>query len=226
MGPVLVIAPHPDDAELAMGGTIAVLRAEGIAVTVLDLTNGEPTPMGTVETRLAEAAAAAAVLDVRRVTLDLPNRRLEHTVVAREQVAEVIREVRPELLCVPYWVDAHPDHVAAASLAEAARFAAKLTKTAMRGEPHYPRRVVHFLSSHYRLHVRPSFIVDVSAHMERKMAACRAYRSQFNEARGSDRVLEEVRDLGRYYGHLVGAAYGEPFVSREEIGLRSLRDLL
>jgi bacillithiol biosynthesis deacetylase BshB1 len=216
----LAIGPHPDDIEIAMGGTLCLLLAQGHEVVLCDLTNGEPTPMGTPERRAAEAAEAGRLLGItRRITLDLPNRALEHTLDARRAVAEVIREVRPEILFVPYWVDAHPDHVAACALAEAARFWAKLTKTDMRGEPFYPRRVYHFFSTHYNLHVDPSFIADISPHIETKMAAIAAYASQFNPTRGTAWILDEVRDFARYFGRLISRDYGEPFVCREEIGI-------
>ena len=116
-----------------MGGTIARLVQQGHRLTLLDLTNGEPTPTGTPERRKAESEAAAQVLGVhRRMTLPLPNRYLVDTVENRVAVAEVIRETRPDVLFIPYWVDAHPDHVAAERVSEAARFYAKLTKTEMR----------------------------------------------------------------------------------------------
>jgi bacillithiol biosynthesis deacetylase BshB1 len=222
---ILALGPHPDDVEIGMGGTALALRAAGHAVTFCDLTNGEPTPIGSPERRAREAAAAASLLGVRRVTLEFPNRYLQDTVEARNRVAEVIRDVRPDLLFVPYWVDAHPDHVAAAALGEAARFYAKLTKTAIAGEPFYPRRVLHFLSTHYRLHVRPSFVIDISAHINTKMAAVAAYASQFGPERGNEALLGEIRTWNAYYGSLINAAYGEPFVSREEIGLTGLDQL-
>jgi bacillithiol biosynthesis deacetylase BshB1 len=203
-----------------MGGTVCLLLAQGHDVVLCDLTNGEPTPVGSPERRAAEAAEAARILGVRRrITLDFPNRMLEPTLGARRAVAEVIREVRPDALFVPYWVDAHPDHVAACAIAEAARFWAKLTKTDMRGEPHYPRRVYHFFSTHYNLHIDPSFIVDISSYMEPKMAAVEAYESQFNTSRGNAWILDEIRDYGRYFGRLISRDYGEPFVCREEIGV-------
>ena len=99
-----------------MGGTICLLLAQGHEVVLCDLTNGEPTPQGTPERRAVEAAEAARLLGVkRRITLTLPNRYLQDTIEARVPVAEVIREVRPDVLFAPYWVDAHPDHVAAAA---------------------------------------------------------------------------------------------------------------
>ncbi len=220
MARLLAIGPHPDDVEIAMGGTICLLLAQGHEVVLCDLTNGEPTPMGTPERRVVEAAKAADLLGVRRrVTLDFPNRSLEHTLEARRAVAEVIRDVRPDTLFVPYWVDAHPDHIAAAAIGEAARFWAKLTKTDMRGEPHYPGRVYHFFSSHYNLHVQPSFIVDISPYMDTKMAAVTAYASQFSDARGNTWILDAIRNYARYFGDRIGRTYGEPFVCREEIGV-------
>ena len=120
---VLVVAPHPDDAELGMGGTIALMLSKGLRVGVLDLTDGEPTPLGSVETRARETAAASAVLGIPwRENLGLPNRRLRATLAARGQLAGVIRRTRPRWLFAPHWVDAHPDHTAATRLVEAARF--------------------------------------------------------------------------------------------------------
>jgi bacillithiol biosynthesis deacetylase BshB1 len=226
MAEFLVIGAHPDDAEIGMGGTIALLVEEGHRVTLVDLTDGEPTPMGTPERRRAESEAAARVLGVRRITLPLPNRSLADTVEARTRVAEVIREVRPDVLFLPYGVDAHPDHVAAERLGEAARFYAKLTKTEMRGEPHYPGRVFHYFCSHYRLHVDPAFVLDVTEHFERKIEAVACYRSQFNEERGTLGILDTIRIVGRYWGTRIRRPYGEPFASKEPLGLRSLRDVL
>jgi bacillithiol biosynthesis deacetylase BshB1 len=222
----LVLSPHPDDAEIGMGGTVALLVRQGWTVVLCDLTNGEPTPRGTPERRLQEAAAAADILGVRRITLDLPNRFLLDAVEARKRVAGVIREVRPELLFVPYWEDAHPDHVQAAQLGEAARFYAKLTKSDIPGEPHYPRRVIHYFSTHYRMVRRPSFLVDVSETFERKLESVAAYRSQFEDDRGNLWILDLLRTSAAYFGALVGVAYAEPFVMREEVGLRTLDALL
>jgi bacillithiol biosynthesis deacetylase BshB1 len=219
---ILAVGAHPDDVEIGMGGTILALRSQGHEVTICDLTNGEPTPVGSPERRAREAAEAADILGVERITLEMPNRYLADTVEHRTQVAAVIRRLRPDVVCVPYWVDAHPDHVAAAALGEAARFYAKLTKTSIPGEPFYPRRVLHFLTTHYRLHVRPAFIFDVSAHIDTKMRAVAAYASQFGPERGTEWWLQEIRDWSRYYGSLIGRRYGEAFVCREEIGLSGL----
>ncbi len=220
---LLAIGAHPDDVEIGMGGTIVALRAQGHEVALCDLTNGEPTPIGSPERRAREAEEAATLLGVtHRITLEMPNRYLMDTVENRTRVAEVIRQERPDLLVVPYWIDAHPDHVAAAALTEAARFYAKLTKTSMRGDPIFPRRILHFLTTHYRLHIRPSFVFDISGQIEVKLRALRAYASQFGPERGTESFFEDIRTWNRYYGSLIGRSYGEPFVCREEIGLQGL----
>src|SRR5438067_1177858 len=119
----LVIAPHPDDAELGAGATIALLQAEGARVGVLDLTDGEPTPYGSPEIRRRETDAATAVLGLAwRGNLGLPNRRLEADLAARAKLAGALRELRPRVIFAPYWEDSHPDHVAATALVDAARF--------------------------------------------------------------------------------------------------------
>jgi len=222
----LAIGPHPDDVEIGMGGTILALRGQGHEVTLCDLTNGEPTPIGTPERRAREAAEAARILGVPRITLEMPNRYLADTVENRMRVAEVIRRVRPDILFIPYWVDAHPDHVAAAGLCEAARFYAKLTKTSIPGEPLLPRRVLHFFTTHYRLHPDVTFILDISPHIGRKLEAVRAYGSQFGPERGNEEFFVKLRQWNGYFGDLIGRAYGEPFACREEIGLTGLDQLV
>lgn len=219
---ILAIGPHPDDVEIGMGGTVLALRTQGHDVTICDLTNGEPTPIGTPERRAREAAEAARVLGVPRITLEMPNRYLTDIVDNRMRVAEVIRQMRPDLLFVPYWVDAHPDHVAAAALCEAARFYAKLTKTTIPGEPVLPRRVLHFFTTHYRLIPEIAFVFDITAHIDRKIDAVRAYASQFGPERGNTEFFDRLRMWNWYYGDLIGRDYGEPFACREEIGLSGL----
>jgi bacillithiol biosynthesis deacetylase BshB1 len=225
----LVIAPHPDDAELGAGGAVLLLKSQGASVGVLELTDGEPTPHGSPEIRRRETEAATAILGLDwRGNLGLVNRSLVADLDARRRLAVALRQLRPRYVLAPYWEDAHPDHVAASALVDAARFWAKLTKTDMPGEPHFPHRIIYYFSLHLRLHPRPSFVLDISEHIDRKMQAIACYHSQFIEGRPTARptILDDLRDRARYWGWAVGAAYGEPFVCREEIGLRSLRDLV
>jgi N-acetylglucosamine malate deacetylase 1 len=224
----LVIAPHPDDAELGVGGTILLLKAQGARVGILDLTDGEPTPHGSPEIRRAETEAATRILGVDwRGNLGLPNRALQADLDSRHRLAGALRQLRPRWLFAPYWEDSHPDHVAASALVDAARFWAKLTKTDLPGEPHFPQRVVYYFAVHLRLHPRPSFVIDITPHLEAKMRAVACYRSQFIEGRPATppTLLDDLKDRARYWGWAIGSGYGEPFVCREEIGLRSLRDL-
>src|SRR5271154_3609346 len=107
----LVIAPHPDDAELGVGGTILTLLEQGARVGVLDLTDGEPTPHGSTEVRRRETDAATAELGITwRGNLGLANRRMEADLESRKRLATALRQLRPHVLFAPYWEDAHPDH--------------------------------------------------------------------------------------------------------------------
>jgi len=159
----LVVAPHPDDAELGMGGTIAAMIEKNYRVGILDLTSGEPTPLGSVEKRRAETAKASAILKITwRYNLGLPNRFLEATLENRAKIAGIFRLTRPRWIFAPYWVDAHPDHTAATELIEAARFWSKLTKCDLPGEPFHPQRI--FLLLLHPSKANPSARLDSGYH--------------------------------------------------------------
>ncbi len=218
----LVVAPHPDDAEIGAGGAILRMISQGWSVGILDLTSGEPTPLGSIETRKAETAAANAALgNPWRENLGLPNRNLEATLDHRRALAAVFRRVRPRLLFAPFWEDAHPDHIAATKLVEEARFWSKLSKSDIPGEPFHPARILYYFSVHLKIVERPSFVLDVSDQSEAKRLALTAYRSQLKDA-----VVESVFDRTRFWGHTIGVRHGEPFASREPVGLSGLSTLL
>ena len=148
----LVVAPHPDDAELGMGGTIVRLIQQGWKVGILDLTDGEPTPLGSRERRARETAAANAALgNPWRKNLGLSNRSLEPTLLNRRALAAIFRQVRPRVVFAPYWEDAHPDHTAATKLVEDARFWSKLSKSDIAGQPFHPARILYYFSVHLRI---------------------------------------------------------------------------
>jgi N-acetylglucosamine malate deacetylase 1 len=219
---LLVIAAHPDDAEISVGGIIIRSARAGKRVGVLDLTSGEPTPEGTLERRRAETAAATKILGLTwRENLDLPNRSLENTLEARRLLAGVLRTARPQIVLAPYWDDAHPDHVVASRLSEDARFWAKLTRSDLPGEPFWPPRMFYYWSVHLRIHPKPAFVIDITDCIDAKMEAVAAYRSQFRSATFPT-PLDDIRDRARYWGWAIGKGYGEPLGSREEIGLREL----
>lgn len=249
MASILVVGPHPDDQELGMGGTIAALASQGHRVCLLDMTNGEPTPNGSVEVREREAAAAARELGtsanpVRRIMLGestgsdggewgsggLTNRRVEHTLHARHLVAGVMRAVQAEWVFVPYFEDAHPDHLAVTRIVEDARFDAKLTKVSMPGDegkpPVYPSRLVYYYATHLRIVPGPSFVFDTSGFVEQKRRAILAYHSQFVANERNRGVVQWVEAADRYFGSRIGVQFGEPFFLREPMGVRTLDGVL
>ncbi|MCA9266051.1 MAG: bacillithiol biosynthesis deacetylase BshB1 [Planctomycetales bacterium] len=226
---VLVVAAHPDDAELGMGGAIAKMIAEGWKVGILDLTSGEPTPHGSEEIRKRETAAASTALGITwRENLGLPNRRLEASLENRAALANVFRRARPRWLFAPFWEDAHPDHGAATKLVQDARFWAKLTKCELEGEPFHPQRIYYYYSTHLKLALQPDFVLDITEQWPRKQSALECYQSQFVANHGHERppLLERLRTIAAYWGNSIGKEYGEPFATREPLGMSSFSQLV
>jgi len=223
---IIVIGPHPDDQELGMGGTVARLAQQGHRVLLLDMTNGEPTPHGDPATRSTEAAEAARILGVTRRTLDLPNRRLVHSIEARHLVAGVIRTFGAEMMFIPHPLDAHPDHTATTRIAEDARFDAKLTKIDLPGEPIYPRWLFYYYCTHLRRVPEVSFLFDTTATAALKRQAILAYRSQFVVPEKNRAIIEWIEAGDRFFGSRIGTAAAEGFFAHEPPGLSSLTSLV
>jgi bacillithiol biosynthesis deacetylase BshB1 len=233
---ILVVAPHPDDAELGMGGTIAKMVDEGMRVGILDLTTGEPTPHGSETLRREETHAATEVLrPTWRGNAGLPNRKLQHTLEARELVAGYFRVLRPRWIFAPYWNDAHPDHVAATEMIEAARFWSKLSKTDMPGDRHHPERMYYYFCVHLRLAIDPDLIVDISDHFAAKRKSIEAYQSQFVTGRSTPSpdkqdppptIIDQLENESANWGRIINRRYGEPFATKEPLAIKSLRDLI
>ena len=227
MADILAVGTHPDDIEIGLGGSVAKWVGEGLSVVILDLTNGEPTPFGDPVTRANEARKAAGILGVtERITLDLPNRVLEDSVMARRKVAEVYRQVRPRMVFIHGERDSHPDHMAGFHIANKARFDAKLTKTDMRGEPYYPPRMFMFHGSHLKHFPDPAFIMDITATFDKKIEAILAYESQFKAGGREGFIIERLTAMAAYFGGLINVKYGEPIMVKEPLGLSSLRDVI
>ncbi len=218
MARFLVIAPHPDDAELGMGGTIIKLARQGHDVHILDMTNGEPTPHGTVETRARESACAAEKMGVGRSNLGLTNREVVHDLASRHKLAAALRRHRPDVMFVPFFPDAHPDHIAVHQIAVDARFDAKLSKSSIPGDPWWPRRLIYYYCTHLRAAFDPTFCIDVSDTFEQKIAACQCYVSQ-GMGPDSSGLDKHVRAMHGYFGGRIGTQYAEPFYSSEVVGL-------
>ncbi len=225
----LIIAPHPDDAELGVAGSILKMQQAGMKVGVLDLTSGEPTPHGSLEIRAAETAQATEILGLQwRENLGLPNRSLEPTLENRAKLATVFRRTKPRWLFAPYWEDAHPDHIAATKLVEEARFWSKLTKSDMPHEPHHPERIYYYYCVHLKMTPQPAFVLDISDVWEKKFASIKAYESQFITGRPTKpfSFVEKLRDEASYWGKTIGTTYGEPITTREPLGLAGFSELV
>lgn len=230
---ILAVGAHPDDIEIACGGTLAKLIEQGHRVGIIDLTDGEPTPGSPgPEFRLAEARRAAEVLGaVHRVTLDLPNRRLFDSFEARVALATELRKHRPRLVIglggkTP---TASPDHYQASLIIEAAVFYSKLTKwdEYFDGLPPYvvPRRLECLLAFHT---LSPAdsgaMVVDISSTLEKKLAAIACYASQFPPAKAHH--LDGIRAFAVQQGAAAGFAAGEVLVNPTVWGTRDLMGLL
>ena len=224
MASFLVIGPHPDDQELGMGGTIARLVEQGHTVHLVDMTNGEPTPHGSVELRARESSEAAKILGVQRTLLGLTNREVMHNLESRHKLAALIRIHRPDALFLPYPVDAHPDHVAVTRIGEDARFDAKLTKSAIPGEPWHPKRIIYYFCTHLRMSFQPTFCIDISDQINQKLDACACYVSQGLSAEGG--LAEMVKTISAYFGTRIGTRYAEPFFTHEVLGFGGLDQML
>jgi N-acetylglucosamine malate deacetylase 1 len=226
---VLVVAPHPDDAELGMGGAICKLIQQGKHVGVLDLTNGEPTPFGSPEIRAVETETASKALGLTwRFNLGMKNRSLEATLENRHRLAGLFRLARPRWIFAPYWSDAHPDHVAATELVEAARFWSKLSKSDIAGQPYHPERIYYYYCIHLKLVPQPAFVLDISDQWQSKAASIEAYQSQFviGRAKDPEGFIERYREEAGFWGKTIGVRYGEPFASKEPIGMKGFDSLV
>ena len=207
-----------------MGGTIARLVQQGHTVHLIDMTNGEPTPNGSVETRAREAADAAKVLGVSRTLIGLKNREVIHNLESRHKLAAVIRVHRPNALFLPYPTDAHPDHVAVTKIGEDARFDAKLTKSNIPGEPWHPKRIIYYFCTHLRMNFIPTFCIDISAQIDVKMRAIACYESQGMTPSGW--IPTAVKTMNVYFGGRIETQFAEPFFTHEVLGLGGLDQLV
>jgi bacillithiol biosynthesis deacetylase BshB1 len=227
---VLAVFAHPDDAELLCGGSLVKAVDRGERVGVVDLTRGESGTFGSADLRSREAERAAEImgLAVRR-NAGLPDAGLENTPATRRAVAALIRELRPRVVVTHWKAGRHPDHRVACQLAYDASYLAGLANLDAPGEPHRPWKVVQ--ASAFREDADPpSFVVDVTEQMERKLEAMRAYGSQFDGRSamgevfpgGGRSLYDQVRAQCARYGSLIRVEYGEPFRAGETFEVDTL----
>lgn len=218
---IIFFGAHPDDVELSCGATVAKVVKDGLRAGIIDLTRGEMGTRGTPQTRKREAANAAKALGVAfRTQLDFKDGNLQ---TGREQELEIIEQLRrwrPSLVVAPYPDDRHPDHTRTGRIITEASFYAGL-KSLETGLPaHRPQTVLYYLQNYM---FPPSFVVDVTKHWKTKMRSVAAYKSQFYDPSSKEpqtfisdpKFLEVIDARGKHFGALIGAAYGEAFVTKQ-----------
>ena len=225
---LLAIAPHPDDVELTCGGTMLKMAQAGYRTGILDLTQGETGTRGTPETRLREAARAAKILGARvRRNLGLPDAHLRVCDKYKAAIAEVIRELEPHTVILPYWEGRHPDHYTAATLGYEACFVAGLKNYALSGDAFRPFKIVYAAAY---ADVRPTFAVDITKQYDRRRQAILSYASQFRPLKKErskvalplDELEGRMDLLARHFGRMIGVKYAEGFVAKEVMRIDDL----
>jgi bacillithiol biosynthesis deacetylase BshB1 len=235
---ILVLAAHPDDAELGCGGTIAKHTRLGRKVGIIDFTKGELGTRGTPETRQNEASESAKVLGVSiRGNLQLKDGFFQNDPESQRIVLTAIRKYQPRILLANAVYDRHIDHAKAASLAYDASFLSGLSKIetfdedGKRQVAWRPDAVYHFVQSQF---IKPDFVVDISDEWETKMKAIECFKSQFFNPDSKEPetyiskpgFLKMVEARAIEYGHAIGVTYGEGFTTRRFVGVKDLSDLL
>ena len=229
---ILAIAAHPDDVELSCSGTLMMEKAAGKKVGVVDLTAGELGTRGTNETRQEEAAAASLIMELdARENLGLADGFFQNDKADQLRVIAAIRKYRPEIVLCNAPADRHPDHGRAAVLVRDAAWLSGLRKihtisNHAAQEPWRPKYVFNFIQDRY---LEPGFVFDITAVMEKKIAAIRAFKTQFdtqpdNEPQtyiSTPAFLQSVIDRAAMMGKMIGVSYAEGFISEKMVGIRS-----
>lgn len=227
---IVAFGAHADDVEIGMGGSIAKLTASGKRIGICDLTDAQLSSNGTIELRKKEAKKAAEILGVSvRLSLAFPDRGLLLKEEFIREIAGVIRRYRPQIVFAPYFEDRHPDHGNCARLVEEAVFSAGIRKyqTEDFQTPHKVSRVYFYMINGFH---KPDFTIDITDTMEHKIAALRAYNSQFEQTENSvetpliNGYIETVEARERLFGQQVGVHFAEGFKSKVPILLN--RDLI
>jgi bacillithiol biosynthesis deacetylase BshB1 len=220
------MAAHPDDAELAVAGTIVDAIANGKKVGIVDFTRGELGTRGTPEIRLAESAAASQVLGIHaRENLELADGFFQNDRESQLKLIEVIRKYQPDVVLANALEDRHPDHGKGAALAIDACFLSGLRKIETGLPAWRPKHVYHYIQDRY---LEPDFVIDISAHWEKKEAAIRAFKSQFFDPNSTEPAsyisspdfLDFIKARAQEMGHKIGVKYGEGFQSQSPIQVK------
>lgn len=234
---ILVLAAHPDDAELSCGGTIAAHVAMGKKVGIVDLTRGELGTRGTPEIRTREAEASQDVLGVSvRENIGFADGFFVNDKEHQRALIQVIRKYQPDIVLANAVDDRHPDHARGAALARDACFYAGLRRieTEYKGKSQQawrPEKIYHFIQSNY---IQPDLVVDISEYWEKKMQAIRCFESQFEGGSADEPqtylttpiFMQFIEARAKELGHSIGVAYGEGFTTEKQIKVKNFYDLL
>lgn len=227
---VLAIGAHPDDLELACGGTVAKLVQRGYKVALCDMTQGELGTRGTKDIRMKECEKAAEILNVHvRKNLFINDGNIEVNRKNLIKVISLIRELQPSLMLIPYSIERHPDHVNTHQLCKEAWYYSGLEKfkTRQNGKEQKRHRPHHYFEFMQWMEFEPSFIVDISDTFEIKLKSVKAHASQFYNPNSKESetklsrpdFLEVIETRCRYFGSKIGVKYGEPFISKWSLGI-------
>jgi bacillithiol biosynthesis deacetylase BshB1 len=223
---VLAFGAHADDVEIGMAGTISKLTSEGHRVGICDLTDADLSSNGNTALRKEEGSHAAEILGVSmRLSLSFPDRGLYLKEEYINQIASIIRSHKPKIVFAPYFEDRHPDHGNCARLVEEAVFSAGIRKykTAGNEEPHRVEKFYFYMINGFHM---PDFTIDITYFMNNKLAALRAYKSQFEQTEQSfatplvNGYIETVEARERMFGKLVGVTFAEGFKTKVPILLK------
>ncbi len=236
---ILVIAAHPDDAELGAGGTIINAMNAGKSVGILDLTRGELGTRGTPQMRAEEAEAAAKIMGVEvRDNVGLPDGFLENIRDYQMRILPFIREYQPDIVLANAENDRHPDHGKSSKLISDSCFLSGLSAIETKDEngrsqnAWRPKTVYHFVQDRY---AKPDFVVDVSDSWAKKMEAIKAFKSQFHVDANSDGPQTPISTpdfiyfleaRAREYGRSIGVSFGEGFTTERPVGVKGVFDLI
>lgn len=235
---VLAIGSHPDDVELGCSGTLINEVRKGKKVGIVDLTQGELGTRGTIETRYAEAEQAGKIIGVHaRENLKMRDGFFVNDEQHQLQVISVIRKYQPEVVIGNIMEDRHPDHGRAGSLIYDACFLSGLKQVKTKSddgkeqEKWRPKILLHYIQDRF---YEPNFIVDISDVWEQRMDSIRAYKTQFYSSDSSEpqtyisspEFMEALTARARLLGKRIGVKYGEGFLSKKSIGIRSLDALV
>jgi bacillithiol biosynthesis deacetylase BshB1 len=226
---ILAFGVHPDDVELGCAGTIMAAIDQGKKVGIVDLTRGELGTRGTPTTRTQEAAAAAKIMGVDvRENLDMADGFFTNDEAHQRKIIALIRKYQPDIILANAPEDRHPDHGRSAKLVSDAAFLSGLRKieTIYEGvtqKAWRPAYTFHYIQDRF---IQPSFVIDITAYMERKMEAVLAYGTQFTNADTSEpqtyisspQFLETVKARALMLGKRIGVGYAEGYITEKIIG--------